>query len=155
MNDRLNVSAVVLTYNEASNVRHCLESVRGLCDVFVLDSGSDDGTVEICREYTPHVFYHAFTNHPTQWQWAFEHLPLTTDWILAMDADFVVSPELRRRIAREIDGVPDHVAGDLHSPCLTFWWRRDPLWWSEEVRLFIIRWEGPARGGDWWTIASR
>ncbi len=105
------VSAVVLTYNEAPNVRACLESVKDLCDVFVVDSGSDDATVAICREYTDRIHVHPYSNHASQWQWALDHLPLATDWVLALDADFVVTPELRAKLLSELVALPDTVAG--------------------------------------------
>ena len=105
------VSAVVLTYNEAPNIRHCLESVRDLCEIFVVDSGSEDGTVEICSEYTKQIHIHPYANHASQWQWALDNLPLTSDWVLALDADFLVTPDLQARIAAEIAILPETVAG--------------------------------------------
>ena len=105
------ISAVVLTYNEALNIRHCLESVRALPQVFVVDSGSTDGTLDICREYTYRIFEHRYANHAAQWQWVLDHLPFETDWVLALDADFVVSPELLGRIKAEIDQISPTVAG--------------------------------------------
>jgi glycosyltransferase involved in cell wall biosynthesis len=105
------ISAVVLTYNEAPNIRHCLESVRDLCEIFVVDSGSDDATVEICRGYTDRIHVHPYANHASQWQWALANLPLATEWVLALDADFTVTPELAARIASDIAAMPPNVAG--------------------------------------------
>lgn len=105
------LSAVVLAYNEQPNIRHCLESLKGLCEIHVVDSGSTDATVAICREYTPHVHVHAYTSHAQQWAWALEHLPLKGPWVLAMDADFVLTPQLRERLARELPRMPEGVGG--------------------------------------------
>jgi glycosyltransferase involved in cell wall biosynthesis len=105
------LSAVVLTHNEAPNIRRCLESVGDMCEVFVVDSGSDDRTVEICREYTSNIQTHAYANHASQWQWALQNLPLTTGWVLALDADFTVTPELKARIMAELGSLPANVAG--------------------------------------------
>lgn len=105
------VTAVVLTFNEAPNIAACLESISGLCNVHVVDSGSTDGTVEICRSFGAAVHTHAYENHSRQWQWALEHLPLTTPWVLALDADFTVTPELVRRMAAELANVPADVGG--------------------------------------------
>jgi glycosyltransferase involved in cell wall biosynthesis len=106
------ISAIVLTYNEEQNIGRCLESVQDLCEIFVVDSGSNDRTVEICREYGVQVFHHEYANHSSQWQWALDHLPLSTKWILILDADFVLTQELKREIrnklphlSRDIDGV--------------------------------------------------
>lgn len=93
------VAAVILTYNEESNLARCLEGVAGWCqDVFVVDSGSTDRTHEIARSYGANVFVHEFVNHPRQWMWALDNLPFTTDWVLALDADHFVSPKLKEQI---------------------------------------------------------
>jgi glycosyltransferase involved in cell wall biosynthesis len=105
------IAAVVLCHNESPNIRHCLESVKGWADVYVVDSGSTDGTLDICAEYTPHVFHHPYENHASQWNWALENLPLTGDWVLALDADFVVTPELRRQLESELASVKTGVDG--------------------------------------------
>jgi len=103
--------AVVLTHNEAPNIRRCLDSVAGLCEVFVVDSGSDDDTLDICREYTPNIHAHPYANHASQWQWALGNLPLAAPWVLALDADFAVTPELGARLAAELGALPATVAG--------------------------------------------
>ena len=103
--------AVVLCHDEEPNIRRCLESVAGWCPLFVVDSGSTDRTREICAEFTPHVVVHPYANHAAQWQWALDHLPIDGDWVLALDADFVVTPELRAEIDRRLPGLPERVAG--------------------------------------------
>jgi len=105
------VTAVLLTFNEAANVRRCLESVVDLCEVHVVDSGSTDETLAICRDFTDHVHHHPYANHAAQWQWALEHLPLATPWLLALDADFSLSGELRDRLARDLAGIDPEVDG--------------------------------------------
>lgn len=105
------VSAVILCYNEAPNIRHCLESIKGFCDILVVDSGSTDGTVEICREYTDQLFENEYTSHANQWQWALDNLPVRTNWVLALDADFTVSEALKERIANDLGNIPEDVAG--------------------------------------------
>lgn len=105
------ISAVILCHNELPNIRYCLESVKGWADVYVVDSGSTDGTLAICAEYTPHVFHHPYENHASQWNWALENLPLTNDWVLALDADFVVTPQLRKQLENELASVKAGVDG--------------------------------------------
>jgi glycosyltransferase involved in cell wall biosynthesis len=106
-----NVTAVILCYNEAQNIRHCLESVAGFCDVQVVDSHSTDSTIDICREYTQKVVQHPYENHASQWQWALENLDIKTAWILALDADFVVSDALKSRILKELASIPASIDG--------------------------------------------
>ena len=89
------VSVIVLTHNEEANLPACLESLRGLpCIIFVVDSGSSDLTVDIARAFGAVVVEHPFETHASQWHWALEHLPIATEWILALDADQRVTSEL-------------------------------------------------------------
>lgn len=85
--------------NEADRIRACLESVAGLADeIIVLDSGSTDRTVEICREYTDLVFTTDWKGDGIQKQRALEKA--TMDWVLRIDADERLSPELQSEIRR-------------------------------------------------------
>jgi len=108
---RARLAAVVLCFNERQNIRHCLDSVKGWTDIHVVDSGSTDGTQGICREYTDSVVEHPYASHAAQWTWALDHLPLRSEWVLAMDADFVVTPELRQQIETRLQSVGSEVAG--------------------------------------------
>ena len=99
----LPLSVIVLTYNEERNLEACLRSVGDLTsDIFVVDSGSTDRTAAIAREQGARVVIHAFESHAKQWQWALANLPITSAWILALDADQAVTPELRASIAQQL-----------------------------------------------------
>src|SRR5579883_2195816 len=91
------ISAVILTLNEELNLEACLDSLAGWTDVFVVDSGSTDRTREIALRFGARFVEHRFVSHTEQWRWALENLPLG-DWVLALDADQRVMPELRREI---------------------------------------------------------
>ncbi|MEQ1895759.1 MAG: glycosyltransferase family 2 protein [Vicinamibacterales bacterium] len=94
------VSVVVLTFNEERNLGACLESVAGwAAGVFVVDSGSTDTTVAIARGHGARIVSNPFVTHARQWRWALETLPLTTEWVLALDADQQVTAQLRDEIA--------------------------------------------------------
>ena len=99
------LTVIVLTFNEERNLDRCLASVAGwVSQVFVVDSGSTDGTIEIARRHGAATMVHAFENHATQWRWALQHLPIATDWVLGLDADQSVTPELRASIAAMLAG---------------------------------------------------
>ena len=110
---RLPITLVVLTHNEALNIRDCLKGMADwLTAVFVVDSGSTDRTVEIATSLGAVVYAHPFETHARQWRWALEHLPIATDWVLALDADQQLLPELRDELdATFRHGVEPHVTG--------------------------------------------
>lgn len=94
------VSVVVLTFNEELNLAACLDSVRSWATrIFVVDSGSVDATVAIAEGRGATVMTHRFETHAKQWQWALATLPIETDWVLGLDADQRVTPELHQQIA--------------------------------------------------------
>jgi glycosyltransferase involved in cell wall biosynthesis len=108
---RKNISVVVLTYNEETNIGECLRSIKFDAPMFVVDSGSNDRTVNIAEAFGAVVVIHPYENHAAQWEWAIENLPIETPWILALDADFTLSPKLSERIREELDRVPADVGG--------------------------------------------
>jgi glycosyltransferase involved in cell wall biosynthesis len=99
--DRAPVSVVVLTHDEALNLPACLGGVaEWAAELFVVDSGSTDGTVDIARQHGAVIVTHPFESHARQWAWALRTLPMSADWVLSLDADQRPTPELREEIGR-------------------------------------------------------
>lgn len=95
----LPLSVVILTHNEAHNLPDCLASVRGWAgELFVVDSGSTDETVKIAQAAGATVLSHPFENYAKQRNWAQENLPFHHEWLLHLDADERVTPQLQRAI---------------------------------------------------------
>jgi len=89
-NQKLNISAVILSYNEELNIARTINSLRdSFAEIVVVDSGSSDRTVAVATECGARVVYHRYIDHASQWRWVFGELTLGTDWILLVDADFV------------------------------------------------------------------
>ena len=98
-NHCLPISMVVLTYNEENNLSDCLASVVGWTgELLVVDSGSNDRTLEIARQYGAHILSHPFETHARQWNWTLDNLSFRYEWVLGLDADQRVTPELRDEI---------------------------------------------------------
>jgi glycosyltransferase involved in cell wall biosynthesis len=109
----MNLSVIVLTWNEEQNLPRCLESIGALgCPIFVVDSGSTDATLDIARQHGAHCFHHPFHTHTDQWCWAIGHLPLETDWVFGLDADQCLTAGLRDELNVTFGGpVADDVDG--------------------------------------------
>jgi len=89
--------------NEAHNLRVCLESLRGVGEVYVIDSQSSDQTEEIARSLGANVVqFHYQGGWPKKRQWAMDTLPLAYDWIFLVDADETLTPELSDEIRQAI-----------------------------------------------------
>ena len=92
------ISVLILTFNEEHNLARCLESVRWSDDVLVLDSFSADKTVEVAAAAGIRVMQNRFVNFAEQRNYGLDHGNLKNDWILHLDADEVVTPELQREL---------------------------------------------------------
>jgi glycosyltransferase involved in cell wall biosynthesis len=90
------ISCVIITYNEEENIRRVLNSVKWCDEIVVVDSGSADKTIEICEEYNCSIYEKEFNGYGEQKRYAVSLA--SNDWILNIDADEVVSDELRDEI---------------------------------------------------------
>jgi glycosyltransferase involved in cell wall biosynthesis len=99
----LPVSVIIPVRNEAHNLRPCLESLRGAGEIYVIDSGSTDETIEIVRSFDAKVVqFHYHGGWPKKRQWAMDTLPLAYEWTLLMDADEALTPELADEIRQAV-----------------------------------------------------
>ena len=108
----MDVTVLILTLNEEVNLPYALHSVAGWAEqIIVVDSFSCDRTVEIARSFGAEVYENKFVNHAQQRNWALEVPTYRHQWVLYIDADEQVTPELRDEIAAVLPTVPDEVAG--------------------------------------------
>lgn len=100
------LSVFIITKNEEQDIRRCIESVTWADEIIVVDSGSTDTTESICREYTDKFIYNEWPGSNKQKQFALEQC--SNLWVLSVDADEVVSPELRDSITSTLVAGPKH-----------------------------------------------
>src|SRR5580658_8627540 len=100
---KLPVSVIIPVRNEARNLPRCLQALKDVGEVLVIDSQSTDETVEVARSYGAQVVqFHYQGGWPKKRQWAMDTLPLAFEWVLLLDADEVLTPELGEEIRRAL-----------------------------------------------------
>ncbi len=108
----MTVAVLILTHNEALHIRRAIASVKPFAsEVFIIDSGSTDGTVEIARELGAVMLTNRWVSHSVQFQWGLDNAPITADWIMRLDADEIIEPDLAARIVAELPTLPADVVG--------------------------------------------
>jgi glycosyltransferase involved in cell wall biosynthesis len=97
------VSVVVPVKNEAENLKRCLPALEWADEVFVVDSQSSDATAEVAAAHGAKVVQFYFNGaYPKKKNWALDYLPFRNEWVLIVDADEVVLPELAEEVSRRI-----------------------------------------------------
>jgi glycosyltransferase involved in cell wall biosynthesis len=95
------VSVIIAARNEAKNLPRCLQALRDVGEVYVIDSQSTDDTVEIARSFGAQVVqFHYQGGWPKKRQWAMDTLPIAYDWILLLDADEVLTPNSPKKFVQ-------------------------------------------------------
>jgi len=112
MKTPLPVTVVILAFNEEANLPACLESVSDWSqEIWVVDSGSKDKTQRLATGFGARIVEHSFESHAKQWDWALRHLPITAEWVLGLDADQRLSPELREEVISLFSEEKEELAG--------------------------------------------
>lgn len=110
----LDITTIILTYNEELHIRRCLENVCAFSKkVYVIDSPSTDKTVEICNEFpNVEVVVHKYPgNQAAQFNWALDNVKIETEWILRLDADEYLLPDLIEELQNKVSTLPQEVTG--------------------------------------------
>ena len=101
------ISVIILTHNEEINIGRCLDSVSWSDDILIVDSFSDDRTVDISKRHGARVIQRAFDDFSAQRNFANEQGNLKNEWVLHLDADEIVTPELRAELPKAMFGDKD------------------------------------------------
>lgn len=112
----LDLSVIILTYNEEIHIRRCLDNVSPIAEkIFIIDSYSTDKTLEIAKRYNNvEILQHTWeNNHAKQFNWGLENASIHTKWVLRLDADEYLTPELIQELEQKIPSAPDEVTGFL------------------------------------------
>ncbi|MBN1880486.1 glycosyltransferase family 2 protein [bacterium] len=101
---KIPITVLIPCFNEELNIRDCLDRVLWADEILLVDSFSTDRTLDIAREYPVSILQHEYINSAAQKNWAIPQAK--HDWVLIVDSDERVSPELREEIHALFDGVP-------------------------------------------------
>ena len=109
----MKLTALILTFNEAIHLERCLANVSQLTsDIVVVDSFSTDQTIQIAQKFGARILQRAWeNNHATQVNWALSQLPSTTEWVMRIDADEILTPTLIAQIQARLPHVDKEVNG--------------------------------------------
>ena len=131
-----NLSVLILTHNESLHIGRCIDSFAGLTDkIFIVDSFSTDNTIEIARSKGAQVIQNPWISYAFQFNHAIDHNPFKTGWVMRMDADEYITPELRDELAALLSqDIPPDITGFYVKRRVVFmdkWIRRGgyyPIW---------------------------
>lgn len=108
----VDLTIVILTKNEEQNLKKCIDSFCGIAGrIVIVDSYSNDNTVQLAESLGAEVYEHEFENHAAQFNWALENIDLNTEWVAKIDADEEFTPELAQEIDEKLDNLPTTVNG--------------------------------------------
>ena len=111
--NKLDLTVIILTYNEELHIRRCLENVCPISkDVFVIDCYSKDKTCDIASKFdNVHVLQHEWpaTKYAGQFNWALQNAPIKTKWVLRLDADEYLLPETIKELQEKVPKLPDDI----------------------------------------------
>ncbi len=150
------ITPLILTYNEAPNIARALAGLSWAKDIVVVDSFSDDETVEIARSMPQvRVLQRAFDCHRNQWEFGLKETGISTPWVLTLDADYVVTSEFVAELEKlkpdpEINGYRANFIYCINGkklrsgiyPPVTVLYRRDAASYSQDGHTQRVAVEG-------------
>lgn len=109
----LDISVITLTFNEELHIKRCLDRITPYVNkVFVIDCGSTDNTLNICKDYqNVEVLHNPWVNYASQFNWALENARIQTKWVLRLDADEYLSPALIEELQKKLPTLDDKYTG--------------------------------------------
>lgn len=132
----MRVSVLILTFNEETNLLNCLRSISEFDDIIILDSFSTDSTISIAKSKGIRVFKRKFDNFANQRNYALKNFSFKNEWVLHLDADEIVTPELVQEIKKKI---PSKEYDSFKLPSKTIflgkWLRYSGMYPTYQVRL--------------------
>lgn len=97
------ISVAILTYDDEIQIENCLNSLKGFSnDIVIIDSYSEDKTIEICKKHNTRIYQNTFVNQAIQFNWALDKINFKNDWILRLDSDEILPKKIKEEILETI-----------------------------------------------------
>jgi len=108
----IDITAVVLTFNEEIHIERCLNNLIPFCKyIIIIDSYSNDRTIEIANKFDVIIYQNTWINYARQFEWAMQNCPIETEWIMRVDADEYFTPGL----INELQDIDKHISVDVNG----------------------------------------
>jgi len=118
----VDLTVIILTLNEGVHIERCIRSVQPIAKhIYVVDSFSTDQTVILAESLGATVVQHEFANQAKQFQWALDTLPVKTEWLMRLDADEYILPELVEEMQNRLLSLSADITGISLKRRHIFW----------------------------------
>lgn len=121
MDNKPSLTAIILTFNEKLHLQRCIDSLKGVCsEIIVIDSFSTDETQKIAELNEVRFIQNSWINYSTQLNWGLQNGGITTDWVIRVDADEYITPELASEIRIKLPTMNAEVHGIMVKRLMFF-----------------------------------
>lgn len=145
----LSLTAIILTKNEEKNISKCIKSISKIAEnIVVIDSYSEDKTVQISESLGAKVYQHKFISHSDQFNWGLDNIEISSEWILRIDADEEFTLELVNELDEKLPNIQEEVNGIFLRRRRYFlgkWIKHGDVYPEKVLRIFR---NGTARSED-------
>ncbi|NOV31555.1 glycosyltransferase family 2 protein [Methylomonas sp. ZR1] len=108
----IDISVIILTHNEELHIERCITNLLPIVSqVFIVDSFSTDNTLSIAESLGAVVVQRPWKNYADQFQWGLDNFPINTEWVMRMDADEYLEPDLVAEITEKLPCLPSEISG--------------------------------------------
>ena len=108
----LDITVVILTYNEEKHIERCIQSIKKYSDnIYIIDSYSTDSTIQLCKSLNVNILQNKFINQSKQFAWALDNINFKTEWILRLDADEYLEDSLIIEIKNKLPNITKDIVG--------------------------------------------
>jgi glycosyltransferase involved in cell wall biosynthesis len=108
----IDISVIILTHNEELHIERCIKNLLPIVSrVFIVDSFSTDNTLAIAESLGAVVVQRPWKNYADQFQWGLDNFPINTEWVMRMDADEYLEPDLVAEITEKLPRLPSEISG--------------------------------------------